>query len=328
MATQSVLITGANGFIGSRLCLTFLRHGFKVMAGIRQTADRRLLDGLAVQYRFGDVTDTASLPAMVTDVDFIIHNAGIVKANAREQFFKVNGQGTANLMAAIAQHNPSVKRVVYISSQAVAGPSINGKPVAESDRPNPVTTYGESKRAGEEAIIAYKDSINVVIVRPAGVYGPGDKEVLSLFRAANMRLRPLFGDVTRKVQMVHVDDVCCGAYLASVTETRSGSIYHIAEKQAYTIAEMVEMLGQATGKRGIPLRLSDKMFRRIAAISESACRLIGMTPMLTRDKCNELLDTWEIDVRKAKDELGFESAIPFAQGAKETYDWYREHGWM
>jgi nucleoside-diphosphate-sugar epimerase len=328
MPTQSVLITGANGFIGSRLCLTFLRHGFKVMAGIRQTANRQLLDGLAVQYRFGDVTDPASLPAMVADADFIVHNAGIVKANSREQFFKVNGQGTANLMAAIAQSDPSVKRVVYISSQAVAGPSMNGKPVSESDAPNPVTRYGASKQAGEEATVAYKDAINVAIVRPAGVYGPGDKEVLSLFRAVNLHVRPLFGDVTRKVQMVHVDDVCRGAYLATVTETRSGSIYHIAEKQSYTIAEMVGMLGQATGKRGIPLRLSDKMFRRIAAISESACRLIGMTPMLTRDKCNELLDTWEIDVRKAKDELGFESAIPFAQGAKETYDWYREHGWM
>lgn len=328
MGTQSVLITGANGFIGSRLCLTFLRHGFTVYAGIRKTADRHLLDGLAVQYRFGDVTDPESLPSMVTEVDYIIHNAGIVKSNDREQFFKVNGAGTANLMAAIAQYNPKVKRLLYISSQAVAGPSINGKPVTELDKPHPVTTYGESKRAGEEAVLAYQDSLNVAIVRPAGVYGPGDKEVLSLFKAAKFGVRPLFGDVSRKIQMVHVDDVCTGSYLATVTETRSGSIYHIAEKQAYTIAELVDLLGKAVGKKGVVIKLSEKTFRRIAAVSESACRIIGMTPMLTREKCNELLDSWEIEVRKAKEELGFESAIPFPQGAKDTYHWYREHGWL
>lgn len=328
MATRSVLITGANGFIGSRLCLTFLRQGYKVIAGIRQTADRKLLDGLAVQYRYGDMTDPSTLPAMVADVDYIIHNAGIVKAKAREQFFHVNGQGSANLMAAVAQYNPNVQRVVYVSSQAVSGPSIHGRPVTEADEPHPVTTYGESKRAGEEATIAYKDSLNVVIIRPAGVYGPGDREVFSFFQIANLRLRIYFGDTSRKVQMVHVDDLCEGIMKATVTETRSGSIYHIAEKQAYTIQELVDMMQTASGRSAITLRVSANLFRRIAAISERTARLFGATPMLTVEKCNELLDTWELDVSKAKDELRFESAIPFPKGAADTYAWYKEHGWL
>ncbi len=328
MANKTVLITGANGFIGSRLCLTFLRQGFKVIAGIRENCDRRLLDGLAVQYRYGDVTDPASLPAMVADVDVVIHNAGVVKAKNREGFFRVNGQGTANLLAAVAQHNPNVTRVVYVSSQAVGGPSINGRPVAELDTPHPVTTYGESKRAGEEATIAYKDQLNVVIVRPTGVYGPGDKEVLSFFQIANRRLRVYFGDITRKVQMVHVDDLCRGILTAATKESRSGSIYHIAEKQAYTIKELVDIMQAAVGKKAMTLNVSASLFRSIAAISERTARLFGATPMLTVEKCNELLDSWEVDVRKAKDELGFESAIPFAQGASETYSWYKENGWL
>lgn len=328
MANQAVLITGANGFIGSRLCLTFLRQGFKVIAGIRQNCDRRLLDGLAVQYRFGDVTDPASLPAMVADVNFVIHNAGVVKAKNRDGFFRVNGQGTANLLAAVTQHNPRVTRVVYVSSQAVGGPSINGRPVAESDEPHPVTTYGESKRAGEEAALAYKDQLNIVVVRPTGVYGPGDKEVFSFFQIANRRLKIYFGDVTRKVQMVHVDDLCRGILAAATQQSRSGSIYHIAEKQAYTIRELVDMMQAAVGKKGLTFTVSAALFRRIASISERSARLFGATPMLTVEKCNELLDSWEVDTRKAKDELGFESAIPFAQGAADTYRWYKENGWL
>ncbi|MBK7141915.1 MAG: SDR family NAD(P)-dependent oxidoreductase [bacterium] len=328
MATKSILITGANGFIGSRLCLTFLRQGFRVIAGIRQNCDRRLLDGLAVTYRYGDVTDPASLAAMVAEVDYVIHNAGVVKSKNRDGFFHVNGQGTANLMAAVARNNPNVTRVVYVSSQAVSGPSINGRPVAESDEPHPVTTYGESKRAGEEATTAYKDQLNVVIVRPSAVYGPGDKEAFSFFKLANMRLRVYFGDVTRKVQMVHVDDLCAGISLATLKETRSGSIYHLAEKQAYTIKDLVDQMKDAVGKKAMTISVSGSLFRRIAAISERGARLVGATPMLTVEKCNELLDSWEVDVRKAKEDLGFESTIPFAQGAAETYSWYKEHGWL
>ena len=86
----SILITGANGFIGSRLCRSFAGRDFSVIAGLRHTADLRLLDGIKLECRYGDITDPASLPAMVTGVDYIIHNAGLVKARSEEQFFEVN----------------------------------------------------------------------------------------------------------------------------------------------------------------------------------------------------------------------------------------------
>ena len=126
----SVLITGANGFVGSRLCRTLLDEGFEVIAGVRKTADLTLLEGLDVAYRHGDVCRPETLPEMVTGVDYVVHNAGIVKAKKVQRFFEVNEVGTKSLFEAIAKHNPNVKKVIYVSSLAAAGASDGKTPRA------------------------------------------------------------------------------------------------------------------------------------------------------------------------------------------------------
>jgi len=325
---RSVLITGANGFIGSRLCALFLKEGFRVYAGVRKSADLNMLQELAVEFRYGDVTDPAGLSAMVTGVDYVTHNAGIVKAKSAPQFYAVNSNGTRNLLQAIAQHNPTIKRFVLVSSMAAVGPSRDGRPITEETVPNPATAYGQSKLAGERVCAEYSNKLPITIVRPHGVYGPGDKEALSFFQIANSRLKPLFGRTDRMMQMVHVDDVCRGVLKATLADVKSGNTYAIAENRSYTLREMVTLLEQASGKKGFPLYVPGPVFKVIAAVSEMVFKMVGRTPMLTRDKANELLGSWEVSTEKARRELGFESQVSFAQGARETFAWYREHGWM
>jgi dihydroflavonol-4-reductase len=141
---ETVLITGANGFVGSRLCALLIDQGFHVIAQVRRTSDLTLLRDLQLEYRYGDITEPRTLPEMVQGVDYIVHNAGLIKSKRRQTFFDVNEGGTRSLMEAIEKHNPQVRRVVQISSVAAAGPSIPGSPVKESDPPHPITTYGES----------------------------------------------------------------------------------------------------------------------------------------------------------------------------------------
>jgi nucleoside-diphosphate-sugar epimerase len=324
----TVLITGANGFVGSRLCRKLVAEGFRVIAGVRKTADLRLLIDIPVEYRYGDVTQPDALPAMVTGIDYIVHNAGVVKAKSREVFFAVNEQGTRNLCEAMARHDTSVKRMVYVSSAAAAGPSHRGIPAKETDPPHPVTTYGESKLAGETVALSYAGRFPVTVVRPTGVYGPGDKEMFTLFQAVHRHLRPQVGDMSRRIQLVHVDDLCLGIFKALVAKTRSGSVYVIAEKQACTMREMIDILARTDGGWQIPLIVPAPLFRFIAAVSEYSFKLAGATPMLTREKTRELLPSWEFDVSRAKDELGYESRIPLAEGMRQTYDWYLAEGWL
>jgi len=312
----SVLITGANGFVGSRL------------AGIFKTADLSLLNGLDVEYRHGDISQPETLPAMVTGVDYIIHSAGLVKAKNKKAFFDINEKGTANLFGAIAEHNPRVKKVIYISSMAAAGPVIRGKPVSETDSPHPITIYGESKLAGEKTALSHADRLNVMAVRPPGIYGPGDREIFTFFQIVNRRIKPCLGDTSRKIQIVHVDDLCHAIYLAAKSDTKSGEVFNIAEDRSYTMSELVAYLEKGCGKKGFPLYVPSFLFRIIAFVSETLFKLAGATPMLTSEKAGELLASWEITTDKAREDFGFTSQIPFERGARETYQWYRKRGWL
>lgn len=324
----SVLITGANGFVGSRLCRKFLDEGFHVVAGVRKTADLSLLGELELEYRYGDVTQPETLGEMVTGIDYIIHNAGVVKTKRKETFFTINHQGTKSLLEAIARYNPQVKKVVYISSLAAAGPSVDGRPVTEADEPHPITAYGRSKLAGEGVTLSFSKKFNVLSVRPPGIYGPGEREILSFFRIVNKRIKPYIGSPERRLQLVHVDDLCRAVFLAITTETKSGEAYFVAENRSYSMRELISLLEKGCGKKGFPVRLPSPVFKAISVVSELAFKLVGATPMLTREKANELLVSWEVSTAKAKNDFGFESQIPFEQGARETYQWYKQKGWL
>ncbi len=324
----SVLITGANGFVGSRLCRTFLREGYHVIAGVRKTSDLRQLQQLDITYRYGDVCQPETLPQMVTGVDFIVHNAGVVKVKRTERFFEVNEVGTRALFEAIAEHNPLVKKVVYISSLAAAGPSDGKSPRVEDDPPNPITAYGESKLAGEKVALSFSDRFGVVAVRPPGVYGPGDRENFAFFVALSLRVKPYLGKTSRKLQLVHVDDLCRGVFLATTVTTPSGAVYFIAEDRSYTMKELIGILRRTVGRSAVPVYLPSAAFKVIAAVSARILKLIGVAPMLTTEKADELLATWEVSTCKAQNELGYRSSVTFEEGSRQTFEWYKKEGWL
>ena len=324
----TVLVTGANGFVGSRLCRMFLQNGWRVAAGVRKSSDLSLLGDLDVEYRYGEITEFKTLGPVVTGVDYVVHNAGVVKAKNAETFFAVNDEGTETVCAALMRYNPQVKKVVYISSLAAAGPSVDGRPVTEDDEAHPVTIYGLSKLAGEQTALAYANRLPVVSLRPPGIYGPGDKEIFAFFQAIDRRLQPVVGDPSRKIQLIHVDDLCRAVLAALTGGSRSGEAYFVAENRAYTMKELVTLLVEAGGKRVVPFRVPGGLFKVIAFFSEHLFKLAGATPMLTREKARELLASWEISTAKAREDFGFESTIPFPTGARETFAWYRREGWL
>ena len=191
-----------------------------------------------------------------------------------------------------------------------------------------MTTYGRSKLAGERAALSYADRLPVVAIRPPGIYGPGDREVFTFFDTVNKGLRSVVGDPDRMIQLVHVDDLCHGVYKAVTGDSVPGEAYFVAENRGYTMGELVGLLAEASGRKTMPLPVPGWLFRVIGFVSEYAFKLVGATPMLTREKAGELLASWEVSTEKAKAAFGYESRIPFPRGAADTFAWYRREGWL
>lgn len=322
-----VLITGANGFVGSRLCRRLLNDGYNVVAGIRDGCEVSLIEELNLEYRFGDVTDTDSLRKMVRGVDYIVHNAGVVKASDPNIFFKINRDGVRNIIEA-AMLEPDLKKFILISSLSAAGPSQYGEPRTEDMPAEPMTAYGRSKLEGEKEVLKHTDKINSVILRPSGVYGPGDKEMLAFFQALNNRIKPYLGNLKRRIQLVHADDLAFAVSCALKSETESGSIYFVAESNSYSYYQLVRHLRRAVGRAGLPIYLPAWLLKAVAGMSERVMKMLGKTPMFTVEKAGEILVNWEVSVARAEKELGFKSQVDFPDGAVQTVQWYREEGWL
>ena len=323
-----VLVTGANGFVGSHICEALLAAGFKVRALVRKTSNLTNLDGLDISLTYGDISDPQSLTEAVTGVDAIINNAGLVKTNCREEFQQVNCGGTENILKAALEHNPEINRIVHISSTAACGPAPSLAPINEEFPPNPITAYGRSKLNAERAVLGYKNSLPVVILRPSAVYGPRDREMYSFFKSIKLRFKPALGQGQRYINFTYVRDLAIAVTLALKSPLISGSIYFVAEKQHRSYSEAADIIGQILGKRSMTLFIPGPVLGFAGWVSEEFARLRKKPSIFTQEKVREILQRyWVFDTSKIEKELGFVSTA-FEIGAAETISWYREHGWL
>jgi nucleoside-diphosphate-sugar epimerase len=216
-------------------------------------------------------------------------------------------------------------RLVYLSSMAAAGPARNGVPVHPDDEPRPLTAYGRSKLAGERMV--RERWPNAAILRPPAVYGPRDRDLLTFFRLARLRVLPVAGPRDRAVQMVHAGDLAAAVVAAADAKDAAGT-YHIAESRSYRWTEVLDMVADAVDRTGVKLRVPAVVVKGAAAVSEGVARLTRRPVIFDRDKARELLAEWTCETATARQELGFSAETPLAAGLRETADWYRTYGWL
>ncbi len=252
---DEVLVTGANGFVGSHICEALIKAGFSVRALVRKTSDLTNIKDLPLKLIYGDLNDAPSLLAAVTGVRVIINNAGLVKAINPDDFQRVNCGGTENILSAIKQCNPGISKLIHISSTAASGPSPDNYPINEEHPPGPLTAYGRSKLAGEMAVLAQKDSIPSVVLRPCAVYGPRDQEMYSFFKAIKLGVKPHFGSGENYINFTYVKDLADAVVKAISSKVPSGSIYFVAEKRSYSYSEASDIIAQILKKKTFNLRV-------------------------------------------------------------------------
>jgi nucleoside-diphosphate-sugar epimerase len=300
------LVTGASGFIGRRLVLELARRGHATACLVRPTSKTAPLRDLPVEFVLGDLEDTASLARAVKSRDHIFHLAGVIQAVDGAAFEAANGQGTRNLVDACFQAKPGVKRFVFVSSIAAAGPSPPGRALTEADEPRPVSAYGRSKLAAEHIVLAAKDKLPVTVVRPPNVLGPGSKEVGRAIALLRKRLVPALGDGRPRTSLVDVDDLVEALLLAAEDPRSTGQTYFVTDGRAYAWSEITAAVAAELGIHRFTVKVPFAVQMLAARLAEAAARLTRRPPLLTREIVRAARDYfWIYDGSKIERELGF-----------------------
>lgn len=324
------LVTGGNGFIGSHLVEALVKKGYRVRCLIRKTSNLIWLNDIPVEISFGDVTDPASLQAAAQGIDYAYHLAGAITAKKAEDFYRVNVQGTENLIKACLERAPGLKRFILASSQSAAGPCSDDSGKNEMDRPCPITHYGRSNLEAEQVLLSYGDSLPVSLIRPPSVYGPRDTMILTYFRIVKRGIKPLLGFTRPKfISLCHVSDLVRGFLLAGENRQAIGQVYFIGDGEIYSRAEVLDAIAEALSVRPVTVHLPDCSARILAGCSSVLNRLAPTIPSLSLGKALELTQRyWLCDISKARRELGYEPQIGLQEGIRMTADWYRQQGWL
>jgi nucleoside-diphosphate-sugar epimerase len=322
MKSRLVSLTGATGFIGSHLATAYRSRGWRVRAIVRPGTLKPLPSGID---RRESALTAASLAHATAGSDVIVHAAGLTRARREDGFHVVNVLGTR---AVVEAANACGARLVQLSSLAAIGPGTIERPARDTDPPRPVNAYGRSKLAGEMVI---RESARVpwVILRPAAVYGPGDRAFLPLFRLAARGLFLLAGQRTMPFTFVHVDDVVRAVLLASEVEAgRGGDAMFIGHAEPHTTEGFLRQVAVSVQRPYRPVAVPRVLVRALATLGDLAWTL-GRQPMFDSARLAELSSVGFVcSVERAREALGFTAAVTLPAGLEETVRWYRDRGWV
>lgn len=316
------LVTGGTGFIGSHLAEALIKEGFEVYCLVRNISNKKWLEGLEVKFIEGDCCNRASLE-QIKDFNYIFHLAGLTKASSREEFFTANVKGTENIVDVAIKNNPEIKRFVFLSSLAAAGPSQDGKPKCEDSPVSPVSIYGKSKLMAEEDLLKFKGRLPFTIIRPTAVYGPRDRDFYLFFKMVNAGIIPYFGK--SYYSLIYVDDLVRGIILAARSKDAEGKIYFLSDGEICSSDDIASVIAEALEKK--PLRI--KIPRNIMPLIGRLASKVAKNSIINNDKLIELrYSHWICDISKARKELGFNPKVKIQEGMKWTANWYRLHRWL
>lgn len=329
------LVTGATGFVGSNLVAELIARGWSVGCLVRNPDRAATLTALGAELATGSLQDSDSLTRAAADTNVVFHVAGRVAALKRQDFFLDNVDGTRAVMNAAARQS-TPPTVVYVSSLAAGGPSTIGSPRRESQQGTPVSAYGASKLAAEQAATEFADRVPLSIVRPPVVFGPADRNSLQLFktvRAMQVHLIPGYRDMPMSI--VHVADLCDGLIAIAERGARSTiadpsrGIYYITSGPTITYAEMGRLAARSLGRRVFVLPTPKVIFRLAGAIGETAGRLRRQPGIINWDKMREATASgWECSDEKLRSELDYNPPLSIEQRFIDTAAWYRDHKWL
>lgn len=330
---DKILITGATGFIGGFIVDEALRKGMDVWVAVRRTSSRRYLTDERIHFIELNLASREDMTREMADMqfDYVVHAAGVTKCLHAEDFFRVNTEGTKNLVGAIRALKMAVKKFIYVSSLSIFGPVREQQPYEEiraTDEPRPNTAYGCSKLASEQFLRTVGD-FPVVILRPTGVYGPREKDYFMMAKSIRQHVDFAVGYKPQVLTFVYVLDVVQAIFLA-IDHGKAGSSYFLSDGHEYSSRAFSDLIRHELGDKWL-LRIKAPIWilRIVTFFGEYIGRMTGRISALNNDKYNIMRQrNWRCDITPAIEELGYKPQYDLQSGVRLAIRWYRENGWL
>ena len=323
------VVTGANGFVGSHLVDYLIQKNFEVRCIVRKSSNLQWLDGKDLKIFSCGLFDKDGLREAFKDVNYIFHIAGVVKAKDEAGYFNGNVEATKVLLEVASEMKDSIKKFVIVSSQTVSGPALNGIPVTEEMKPNPLTTYARSKLKQEELTLSFKDIFPVTICRAPAIFGERDTEIFIYFKVFSRGLTTMIGFDKKELSLLHAADLAEGLYLAATSDKSNGEIYFISSEKFYSWVEVGNITSKVLNKRAFRIRIPHFLVYTIAAFAQFFSMFSSKPATLNIEKAKDLVQRyWICDTSKAMRELGYRQKISLEEGIKRTCDWYKKMKWI
>ena len=331
---MKILITGASGFIGSFIVEEALKQGFETWAAIRKSSSKEWLQDERIHFIELNLSSKAQLIEQLRgqDFDYVVHAAGVTKCLNKQDFHRINYEGTKNLVEALLEVEMPLKRFVFVSSLSIFGAIKEQQPyeeIRESDTPQPNTEYGRSKLAAEQYLESINQRLPYIILRPTGVYGPREKDYFIMAKSIQQHSDFAVGYKQQDITFVYVKDVVQAVFLA-LEKGENGRKYFLSDGEVYQSVTFSNLIHEALGRPWwIRITAPVWVLRIVTFFGEYIGRMTGKVTALNNDKYNILKQrNWRCDIQPAIKELGYEPKYKLEEGVKETIKWYKEKGWL
>ena len=325
---MDVLVTGATGFTGGHLARGLIARGRRVRALVRDTARGSDLRAVGAELCAGDIRDRRALDAAMAGVHVVYHIAAVYRQAglSHETYRAVNALAVRDIVEAAAE--AGVGRVVHCSTVGVHG-DIEHPPANEDAPLKPGDIYQVTKLEGERLArdAEARVGLGVTIVRPTGIYGPGDRRLLKLFRAVTRRL-PILGSGEIYYHLTYIDDLVEGFRLCGEHPAASGRTYILAGAEVTTLNELVAIIAEVAGVRPPRLHVPVWPFWAAGAICEAVCVPLGIEPPIYRRRVDFYTKSRAFDIGRARTEIGYAPTVGLREGIARTLAWYRGQNWL
>ena len=277
----------------------------------------------------GDVRDPAAVAAATADVDVVYHIAAMYRQAGLpdETYRAVNATAVREIVEAAAR--AGVTRVVHCSTVGVHGDIAH--PPANEDAPlDPGDIYQVTKLEGENLAreAGTRLGIDVTIVRPTGIYGPGDRRLLKLFRGVARRRWVTLGAGDIYYHLTFIDDLVDGFHLCATHPAAANRTYILAGGEVTTLNALVALVAEGAGVPAPALHLPVWPFHAAGAACEAICAPLGLEPPIYRRRVDFFTKSRAFDITRARTEIGFAPQVGLRDGIRRTLEWYRAHGWL